>query len=209
MNYSSDYIQGHETRYGPLISVIIEAKNHIQDGLMSHNGLFKLAKSMDEDLKKIEIETLIHGSIKFQDICAKSYGQCQSNQILELSERMSKIRQGLVNMTYPLFEDPLTGQDHFLPANFGSIKTNSFDNKTIIVEDISAMRLSYILDTSNPLMEIKAKIWESAALDYVLNKVNYSRIERREFISLRIGDKKNDIITYCLFGFLLRQNQRS
>jgi hypothetical protein len=64
--------------------VVDETERVVLRGFKNVNQIKQAYKNMDEDVKKIEIETLIHGS-KFQDIGDKSCGQCQSNQILDVS----------------------------------------------------------------------------------------------------------------------------
>ena len=174
MDYATNYIPGHESRFLAQIVVIISAKKPEEDGIMMHNGLLDMAKKVNEEIHKAQIHSRLHGSFQWKDVCAKtrlSEGlKCQSNDHINLYQTMDLIRKGKMNMTFPVFKDPYTRQDHFVPIIFGNLK---YDENQTMVTGAAATKLIFVLDANqdNYAKSIKVKIWEEAVLDYVLQKV--------------------------------------
>lgn len=174
IDYASNYIPGHESRFLAQVVVVVIAKDPVQDGIAMHNGLLELAKKINDDIHKLQIHSRLHGSFQFKDVCAKTRVteglKCQSNDHINLSPTLDLIREGKMNMTFPLFKDPYARQEHFVPLIFGNLKYG--DNNTVVT-NASATKLLFILDgnESNHAKTNKVDIWEEAVLEYVLKKV--------------------------------------
>lgn len=95
MNYSRDYVQGHETQYLDQIAVILVSKGQAENGLARLDGLLKLGRKIETEVLKLRVVSKEHGPITFFDICAKSRssgGQnCQTNDILRLDAEVGKV----------------------------------------------------------------------------------------------------------------------
>ncbi|XP_071744298.1 patched domain-containing protein 3 [Lepeophtheirus salmonis] len=103
-------------------------------------------------------------NVTFKDICVKFEGQCVRNTFLSLRRFMKEINSGLLELTYPMTQDPTTYEIYKLPIFAGGITVD--ENNTNIVRKIQALRLSYILD---PSQSKYANLWLSALLEFLDN----------------------------------------
>ena len=93
MNYSRDYVKGHETQYLDQIAVILVPKSPGANRFSNLNGLFNLGRKIEAEIVKMRVNSK-DGPITFHDICARSrssLGQrCQTNDILKLKDEVKK-----------------------------------------------------------------------------------------------------------------------
>ncbi len=70
----SNFVRGHETRYGAQVSVIVQAKNVAKHGLLTSGELLKVARDIDGNLTELiaimKAENTNDKRVAFVDVCA-------------------------------------------------------------------------------------------------------------------------------------------
>ena len=46
--------------------------------------------------------------VRYEDLCARWAGYCYDNEILRMAELIPSIEAGQINVTYPIYFDPMT-----------------------------------------------------------------------------------------------------
>jgi len=150
---------------------------------------------LDEVVRNITIEW--EGEIlDYEILCALAIdGNCWYNEVLEIGSFMNEIESKEVNLTYPIWFSPDTFKTYTFPMIMGGINTSDIGT----INSVSALSLTYFLDTQEDWMKGRGSAWEAAFLAQV-EQQNLPHVTVNRFSSLtleiELEENTNSVIPY-------------
>ncbi|XP_055316514.1 patched domain-containing protein 3 isoform X2 [Sitodiplosis mosellana] len=160
VNYTSSFSVERITRAGRFGRVIITTKDGDRN---------LIRREVFEELRVLD--SLIHNatamydgeSYRYNDICARSLGECFENDILNLDEMMDDIESGELKLHFPIMVNYKTFDTHVFPVFFGGTELTA--DRTIA--SVPAMQMVYFVAVDTPRQLEKGGIWEDEFLSVV------------------------------------------
>ncbi len=131
------YFYGHQTRADlPEVQVILRRK-----------ASTVLSKEFFEEAERVSILVESPGfadaAFSFGDCCARSNGNDCAETFRPLTSLKESFRRG-INLTWPVMENPLTGETYHFPKFLGGVKL--VEGSENIIESAEALRMTFPLD---------------------------------------------------------------
>ncbi|XP_020285051.1 patched domain-containing protein 3 isoform X2 [Pseudomyrmex gracilis] len=136
-----------------------------QDGgqNMLKKAIWEELTDLDQIIRNI---TAVYDGEQFtyNQICARWFNECFTNDILNLQPIMKEVETQELNLTFPVFLNPLTWDSHLFPVYFGGTVLNPVDHT---IKSVPSVQLAYFITVDSPRQDAIGAAWEEAFLDVV------------------------------------------
>ncbi|XP_031621390.1 patched domain-containing protein 3 isoform X2 [Contarinia nasturtii] len=157
VNYSKSFSVERITRAGRFGRLIITTKDG--DRNLIRPEIFQELRTLD-GLIHNATATYDDEIYRYEDICARSLGDCFENDILNLDEIINDIVSGNMSLTFPIMFNEKTFDYHILPVFFGG--TTVSPEGTVV--SVPALQLVYFVAVDTPRQLAKGGEWEETFL---------------------------------------------
>jgi len=165
-------------------------------GSLLRSDVWREISALDALVHNISIDWEEAAGLRYADMCAVAlHGYCWSNEVLELGAYIGQIEARQLNLTYPIWLSPDTFKAYTFPMFLGGFELSNINT----IDSVSALSLTYFLDTSEEWMERRGSAWEAAFLATVAAQ-NLPNIVVDRFTSLtlevELEENTNSVIPY-------------
>lgn len=172
-NYSA-FAPGHESRGRHSLEIIITAKN---EGSVLTSTVWDEVDKINEFLTRRLVVLHKKKKIRFVEICAKFNDQCLRNKFLNLKSLMKEIVEMKLKLTYPIMINPNNMEKYPLAMHMGGLSfMNSSDSSLMEILDAKALRLVFVLDSTDEEKRELASAWEDGALQALQENITSNHI---------------------------------